>query len=60
MFVFGAIDGEAIARAVQQGADEQLGLGVFTPHPAHLFRAFFWRQIVHTETFGPADPGFKC
>ena len=39
--VFGAVDGEPVAEAVEHGADHEFGFGVFPLDAAHHLGAFF-------------------
>ena len=44
-----------VAGAVEQGADEQFGLGVLAAYLAHQLRAFFWSQAIHDLIKPPAS-----
>ncbi len=45
-FVLRAIDGKAVASLLNQGAHDQLGLGVFTLDLSHVPAAFFRCQMI--------------
>ena len=42
-----AVPAEAVAGAVEHGADEQFVFRVFTFYRPHIFTALFWSQTVH-------------